>query len=228
MQKTVVDMTIAIKKDIVMFYTAKRVKETAEAALVVDVTAFLEDTDISAAMKRTLIDGATAKFLAAREDETTKIELKKKKLAGADAEKHRVEEDARLQLLAENDGSTVAAVVRELIAADKREVAAEAEVEMDLVELQKQNAAIKLQLQNHPDFPGVPWTQKAQEGKKGKGKGKTTQPPVAKAKGQGKCKGKGKDPTSTAGGGAKAGSAAAKGKGRGKGKSKKGGTRGGK
>jgi hypothetical protein len=160
MQKAAVAMTIRIKTDIIAFYTAKRVKETAQAALVSDVTAFFDDTDISDAMKRKLTEGATAKFLDAREEEITKIELKKKQVAGAETEKHRVEEDARLQLLAETDGSTVAAVVREMIAEDKRATAAEDEVEMDLVELQKQNADIQKQLQNHPDFPGVPWTQK--------------------------------------------------------------------
>jgi hypothetical protein len=160
MQKAAVAMTIRIKTDIIAFYTAKRVKESAQAALVSDVTAFLDDTDISDAMKRKLTEGATAKFLDAREEEITKIELKKKHLVGVETEKHRVEEDARLQLLAETDGSTVAAVVREMIAEDKRATAAEDEVEMDLVELQKQNADIQKQLQNHPDFPGVPWTQK--------------------------------------------------------------------
>ena len=37
-------MTIEVKKDIISFYTAKRVEETAKAALEADVTAFLDDT----------------------------------------------------------------------------------------------------------------------------------------------------------------------------------------
>ena len=231
LQKKIVEMTIEVKKDIIAFYTAKRVEDTAKAALEADVTAFLNDTDISAATKRRLTEGAVAKFVATRDEEITKIELAKKSLADTRAEKERVEEDARLQLLTETDGSTVASVVRELIAEDKRATAAEDEVEMDLGELQRQNAEIQLQLQNHPDFPGVAQTQKGKKGKgkgkESKGKGKPTHPPAAKGKGQSQ-KGKGTKRPAPTGGGTKAGSTAAKGKGRGKGKSKKGGTRGGK
>ena len=59
LQKKVVDMTIEVKKDIITFYTTKRVEDTAKAALDADVTAFLDDTDISANTKR---NGSTQHF----------------------------------------------------------------------------------------------------------------------------------------------------------------------
>ena len=59
LQKKVVDMTIEVKKDTITFYTTKRVEDTAKAALDADVTAFLDDTDISANTKR---NGSTQYF----------------------------------------------------------------------------------------------------------------------------------------------------------------------
>jgi hypothetical protein len=52
-------MTIGVKKDIITFYTAKRVEDTAKAALDANVTAFLDDKDMSANTKR---NGSTQHF----------------------------------------------------------------------------------------------------------------------------------------------------------------------